>query len=488
VSRPSCAVRPGRGAVAVLLAAAFVLCLVPRSATPQGWRQDQLLIGGWGITRFGDAAMYQRLAAAGIDLVVPADSFHVAPIDSALLAARTVQGLREADPEFRLRLLSHVLGSRSGPGDLQGNPDTTRNGTALRTTLDMLGSYSSVAGFWLWDEPADTVAMARASDLARFVGRHCPGRLPYVNLFPSYVGDPRQRGPLTERWRAAYGANKATAYPGYLEDWLRRWQDEPYPAPLLSFDHYLFEPSTFVWNDYLLSLDVARDKAAEWSRPERRIPLWVFVQLAGNRQRGMVPTPAQVRLQVYLALAYGAQGIMYWTLCPSHAGPGYAPALLDDRGGPTDRYDAIAGLDAEIHALGPTLMQLDLVDVGYTAPGNQIGIEQDLFTSPDRADALVRGEARSDPACMVSNFRSREDGADYLLVVNRDLRRKPTFHVRLGVQADSVQLVRRTDGALAPIGVGLSVVEVRDLPPGTGELYRVVSSSGAFRGRRVRPR
>jgi len=450
----------------------------------QGWRQDQLLIGGWGITRFGDAAMYQRLAAAGIDRVVPADSFHVAPIDSALLAARTVQMMRDADPAFRLQLISHVLNRKPGPGDLQGNADTTRNGSALRATLDALTPYSSVAGFWLWDEPADTVAMARAAALARFVASHCPGELPYVNLFPSYIGDTRQHGPVADRWRAIYGADKATAYPGYIDDWLRRWSDESWPAPLVSFDHYPFEPGLFVWNDHLLSLAVARDRAAAWSRPGQRIPLWVFVQLAGNRQRKMVPTPAQVRLQVYSALAYGAQGIMYWTLCPSHAVPGYAPALLDDRGEPTDRYDEIARLNAEVHALGPTLMQLDLVDVGYSAMGGQIGIENDLFTSPRRADAFVTGEAHSDPACMVSHFRGR-DGAHYLLVVNRDLRRKPRFRVRLGARADTLQLVRRTDGSRVRIGVGLEAFEVRDLPPGTGELYRVVSG---FLDPAVRPR
>jgi hypothetical protein len=453
----------------------LALCLVSAPAAPQGWRQDQVLIGGWGITHFGDAAMYQRLAAAGIDLAVAADSFHVAVLDSAVLAARTVKRLREADSGFPLRLLSHVVGPRTGPGHLQGNSDLTRNRNALFTTLDTLAAYSSVAGFWLWDEPAEPTVMARAADLARLVARRCPGRLPYVNLFPSYIGDPRQRDPVAVRWRTVYGADKTKAYPVYLDDWLHRWQDEPYPAPLLSFDHYVFEPGTWAWDDYLLSLKVARDKAGEWSRPERRVPLWVFVQLSGNRVRKMVPTPAQVRLQVYAALAYGAQGIMYWTLCPSHAGPGYAPALLDEHGEPTDRYDAIAQLNAEVHALGPTLMQLQPVDVGYCAAGGQIGIDGDLFTSLDRFKSLVRGEARGDPACMVAHFTGREDGADYLLVVNRDLTRKPTFRVRLSARADTVELVRRSDGSRVTVGVGLDVIQVRDLPPGTGELYRLVS-------------
>src|SRR5436190_16156363 len=142
---------------ALLPLTALALCLAPGlaapqgwhgTATPAGWRQNQLMIGGWGITHFGDAAMYRRLAAAGIDLVVPADSFHIATLDSALLAARTVQGLREADPGFRLRLLSHVIGPRSGPGHLQMNSDLTRSRTAIFATLDSLGAYSSVAGFW----------------------------------------------------------------------------------------------------------------------------------------------------------------------------------------------------------------------------------------------------------------------------------------------------------------------------------------------------
>jgi hypothetical protein len=475
-------------AVAAALAAAMALVLGSGSAESQGWRQDRLMIGGWGITHFGDAAMYQRLAAAGIDVVVAADSFHLAPIDSALLAARTVQGLRDADPAFRLRLLSHVLGRKPGPGDLQGNADTTRNAAALRATLDTLARYSAVAGFWLWDEPPDTLTMARAAALARFVARHRPDELAYVNLFPSYIADPRQHGPLADRWRATYGVDKTKAYPAYVDDWLRRWQGEPWPAPILSFDHYMFEPSLFVWNDYLLSLEAARDRAAKWSRPGQRIPLWVFVQLSGNRGRRMVPTLPQIRLQVYSALAYGARGIMYWTLCPSHAVPGYTPALLDDHGAPTDRYDAIARLDAEVHALGPTLMRLDPVSVGYSAMGGQVGIEGDLFGSAQRTDDFVRGEAHADPACLVSHFTDSDDGTDYLLVVNRDLKRKPTFHVRLRARADSVEIVRRTDGSRAPIGVALDTIEIRDLEPGTGELFRVLLGTEGKPSSRVRPR
>ena len=471
IGRRALVLLTARGRVAVLLAGA--LALVPAAAhAAKCWRQDQLLIGGWGITHFGDAAMYERLAAAGIDLVVPADSFHTAPLDSALLAARTVQTLRAARRGFRLRLLSHVSSRGGRPGDLQGN-DPALHAAAMRVTLDTLARFPSVAGFWLADEPADPQAVASAASLARFVAGESPGRLPYVNLFPSYIGDPKQQGALPDHWRAKYGANKREAYPRYLDDWFDGWQDDSCPAPLLSFDHYLYEPKVFVWDDYLLTLEVARAKAVQWGDAGRPIPLWVWVQLSGNRERQMIPRPEQIRLQVYSALAYGARGIMYWTLCPSHAGPGYAPALLDDHSLPTDRYDAVARLNAEVHALGPTLMRLDPVAIRYTALGGQIGIEDDLFSSPKRTRDLVAGEARSDSACMVAHLRDGVNGSDYVLVVNRDLTQARSFRVRLATRADSVLIVRRSDGARRRVGTRVDAIDVRNLPPGTGELYRV---------------
>ena len=78
MSGPPSAIRPRRTPAAALLAAALALCLVPGSASSQVWRQDQLLIGGWGITQFGDRRSMNRRASA-ISLV---DSIWSAGIES----------------------------------------------------------------------------------------------------------------------------------------------------------------------------------------------------------------------------------------------------------------------------------------------------------------------------------------------------------------------------------------------------------------------
>jgi len=97
-----------------------------------------------------------------------------------------------------------------------------------------------------------------------------------------------------------------------------------------------------------------------------------------------------------------------------------------------------------------------------------------LFKGRDHAGDLVAGEAHSDSACMVAQFKEHGKRAEYLLVVNRDLSSPKTFTLTLRAPADSVLVVRRTDGAHVPIGTAIGTIEVRDLAPGTGELFRVV--------------
>ena len=459
-----------------LLALVLTLGLAGRLEARE-WTQKGFLIGGQGIVHFGDAAAYRRLNDAGIDLVGAGDTLGYAPLDSALLAARTVLRLRDADPRFRLRLLSEVRYPRLRLHQIADHPDPEHHADSLRTTLDSLNRYPSVAGFWLWDEPADPDAMRSAARLSRFISRSsATAPLPFVNLLPSYIGDARQRGPRPDAYRLAWGRDKRSAYARYLAAYLGQYPDMP--APILSVDHYLFESGSFVWDDYFMTLRAATEAAARFGRPGRRIPLWAFVQLSRPRGRaGPGPSLAQVRLAVYGALAYGARGIMYWTLVPSHADPGWDDGLLDGLGRPTDKYDAIRRLNAEVHRLGATLFLLDPVAVLHTALGGQIGIESDLFANPAHPRTPVAAVANGDSACMVGYLRDRGRGGDYLLVVNKDVDAPHSFTLRLAGAADTVYRVSRATGALVRVGSNLRSLVVPGLAPGGGELFRIVRAS-----------
>jgi hypothetical protein len=440
------------------------------------WRQRAFTIGGLGIVHFGDAAAFRRLEEAGIDLVVAADTSGYAPLDSALLAARTVQRLRDADRSFRLALLAHVRYPVLRLDQIQDHPDPEGQAERLGATLDSLDRYPSVAGYWLWDEPGAPAAVRAAAHLAKYIARtRRTSPLPYVNLYPAYVGDARDRSGRSDAYRRAYGADKRTAYARYLSDYLGQFTGSP--APLLSFDHYPFESRSSVRDDYFLSLRTAAETVARFSREDQRIPLWVFVQLSDcTGPDGNALSLAQIRFQVFAALAYGAKGIMYWTLAPVHGDGSYAGGLLDGEGRPTGRYADIRQLDAEVHRLGRTLFRLDAAGVLHTALGGQVGIEDDRFAGPGGARGPVRAVAGGDSACMVARLRERGARGEYLLVVNKDLRSRRSFRLVLAAPADTIWRVSRTDGSLVRVGTQRTTLQVPDLAPGGGELYRIVSA------------
>src|SRR5262249_37184158 len=148
--------------------------------------------------------------------------------------------------------------------------------------------------------------------------------------------------------------------------YLSRFNGDPLPAPLISFDKYPFEGPTADFRLYFVQLAIVRDKAAQYSRSYYPIPFWSVIQAAPRRENGHAayygtPTFSQIRWQAYVSVAYGAKGIMYWTLRPhddSPSDPGYGASFLR-RDGSTNGalYDSLTKLNAELRALGPALMK-----------------------------------------------------------------------------------------------------------------------------------
>src|SRR5207249_52731 len=102
--------------------------------------------------------------------------------------------------------------------------------------------------------------------------------------------------------------------------------------------------------DYCFTLRTARDKAREYGVAGNALPVWVWIQLSQYRfGNSPAPTMAQVRCQAYVAAAYGAKGIMFWTLSPQHVGNGrndfgYFDGVLDENGNATERYQPVGGV------------------------------------------------------------------------------------------------------------------------------------------------
>lgn len=453
------------------------------------WNQPRFAIGGF--LGGGDPDGLRRLNDAGIDLVVPSD--HASAAASRRFVAR-LDSLRAAHPAtFDLQAL--VFARLDGPGTLFANLDPTAHRQAILRELDPANGLNtpSVAGWNIWDEPpiphrpgprppAGRIydAIHEMTKLVRdsTTSARTWNKLAFTNLL--------QISEAAYPWfRPGCGTDTLSAYRCYLDQYLGRFERDGLPAPVLVFDAYPFEVPEASWPWYFVNLAVVRDKAREYSRADYRIPFWSVIQVAprcANDYSRCEPTPTfnQVRWQAYVSLAYGAKGIFYWTLRPAKGGgrdPSWGRSFLraDGTADPV-LYDSLAALNAEMRALGPTLMGLEPVAT-YHGSANRFKLPagEDTLGNPNRASRLVSSLTGRNSQGMVGCFRSRAAGEDYLMVVNKDTRLAQGFRVALASPADTVYRVGKVDGRLRRVATRATSFDTGVIRPGGGELFRVAA-------------
>jgi len=123
-------------------------------------------------------------------------------------------------------------------------------------------------------------------------------KLPWVNMLPLQA--------QLANFPSGFGTDTLAAYRAYLDEYLSRFNADAVPAPILSFDNYPFQ-TDYSFRRYFQQLAIVRDKAAEYSRANYRMPFWSTIQ-CGPYNLEQRPTFAQIRWQAYASLAYGAKG------------------------------------------------------------------------------------------------------------------------------------------------------------------------------------
>ena len=464
----------------------LLISVIRARAGGVAWRQTGFVIGGY--RPGGDPISLVRLNDAGVGLVVTSDS--PSPPKAREIAGR-LDSLRMNRPTFRMQALIYQETDRANT--LFKNPDPVANRAAI---LDELAGPDgldnpAVAGWYIWDEPpiyyppgrkpsSDRVfaSIHEMTSLLRDSTREAGtiGKLALTNLLSIQNVD----------WfRPPCSPGTLTAYACYLEQYLARFDSDVLPAPVICFDKYPFE---WPGADFRLSfaqLAVIRDKAIQHSRADYRIPFWSVIQASPRQDNGRSPyrpTPTfnQIRWQAYVAITYGARGILYWTLRPTHAPPaipGYGASFLR-RDGSTNGalYDSLAALNAELRALGPTLMTLEPVAVFHAAANR--------FVLPARDDSLARAGSPSQlvarlasrtPEGMAGSFRGAAPTERYVMVANKDTVIAQSFRVTLRQSAGTVERISKHDGRRIPVAIASpTTFDTGIIAPGGGELFRIV--------------
>ena len=452
------------------------------------WHQDRFLIGGFQVGATADPRRLIQLNDAGIDFVINSD------YGKSPRLVRMFDSLSISRPTFSMRLLLYDENYRDPPRTFKNaNPVANRDAVLRSLRLGQGYNSPSVMGWMIWDEPPLYYGPAQKKELSSgqifrnladmtqllrdsVASSCCYDKLAFTNLLPMHV---------VQHVLPECGKGGITTYACYLDKFLSAFDDQPLPAPVLCADIYPFEaPNSFVLRQYFEQLALLRDKAAQYSRPNYRIPFWSVIQCAPRRENAKAayhPTPnfVQVRWQAFASIAYGAKAVLFWTTAPWQMGEdavGYGPSFMTFSGGRNAAlYDSLRALNAQLHAIGPVLMQLDAL-TAYHATGRGFNLPPgDTLSNPHRTDRLVAKADGGGSSAIVSHFRHRGTGASYVMVVNKDQRGAHAFKVALGSKASALYRIDRVNGTEKKVSLGGSgtTFSTSNLRPGEGELYRV---------------
>lgn len=205
---------------------------------------------------------------------------------------------------------------------------------ASETTIRHLKNRSSLGMYYLKDEPS-VKDFSRIAETSNRILKVDSTHQLYVNLLPIY---------------ATSNQLNAETYSEYLNSFI----NVVHPT-LISFDNYPFVEDTFR-SDYYLNLEIISSQCKK-----HNIPFWGFVRTAKDRKYQMIDE-GRIRLQAFSNIAYGAQGIQYFTYTVPK---GCVSSILDTSYKPTVLYDIVKGVNYEIKRLSKYLLGSSVLGVWH---------------------------------------------------------------------------------------------------------------------------
>ena len=247
-----------------------------------------------------------------------------------------------------------------------------------------LKEHPALAGYYLRDEPPASEFEKLGAWAQRIVAVD-PAHPCYLNLFPNYA-TVEQLGTAT--------------YPEYVAQFIAK-----IPVKFISFDHYPVTGDSLraEWYENLEQVSSAAREAGK--------PFWAFA-LAVAHNPYPVATLAHLRLQVFSNLAYGAQGIQYFTYWTSKSDVwNFHEAPIGTDGKKTVVYDRVKQVNSEIRGLTPVFLHSKVLHHDHTG-----ALPRGTHAyKPEAPLAGIKTEAAGALVSHLANGKRR-----FLAIVNRD--------------------------------------------------------------------
>ncbi|MEN6456900.1 MAG: hypothetical protein ABFD10_21810 [Prolixibacteraceae bacterium] len=304
-------------------------------------------------------------------------------------------------------------------------------------TVKQLMDHPAIAGYHLRDEPPIQLypeLAAWAKKIQSVDDKHfC-----YVNLFPNLANE-KQLG--TE------------SYEKYVQEYL-----DQIPVQFVSFDYYpVFK--NHISESWYKNLELISKKSNEAGKP-----FWAFVLTTNYDNDHVTPqTLAAMRLQAFSNLAYGAQGIQYFTYWAATSVN--TPPAEDQRGAPitvTGKrsivYDRVKQMSKEIQNLSDVFLGAKTISVRHTGLDR---IPDGTIRLTSLPEAVKVFDTHGAPA-LVSVLEKGE--RSFFVIVNKDFQSNMKFTI---YGDDSLKRILK-DGTIVPASAYEPSME---LDPGDVAVY-----------------
>jgi len=310
----------------------------------------------------------------------------------------------------------HGIGAIVYDDSVVGGRDGIFDGDHARTNLPALiarvNNLPAVYGYHIKDEP-DPREFPELAKAVAVVKQLAPGKWPYINLLPDVGG----------------------SYDKILDDFVATCS-----PTALSYDRYCVVDSGFdtaFWgNLFEMRAAAVRHQLPFWNIVLTS-PHWYFREL----------TPADIRLQIWGSLAYGASGLSFYKFVSRELSEIKAFDLGNFRDGPLDQFgektptwDWLHNSLRQVQNIAPFYLKLHSDDVyhfGPLPPHNHGPSETTLVKS------LPDGE------WVVGDF-THEDGSRWVMIVNRSLSHSRPCTPEFNIKPSSVEYVSPITGELKP--------------------------------------
>ena len=296
--------------------------------------------------------------------------------------------------------------------------------TETEKTVKRFMNHPALAGYFLRDEPA-VDAFTDLGNWAKRVNAVDSKHFCYVNLFPNYAT-------ATQLGTSDY------------REYVNKFAKEV-PLHFLSYDSYPLTTAEGVYSKWHQNLEIFTDEAKKAGKP-----FWGFAQSVLFDDFHEVPTLATMRVQMYTNLAYGAQGLQYFTYwTPVSSIEDFRGAPISLTGKRSAVYDDIKLLNQEIKNLAGVFFGAKLISINYAGKETPMGTNR-LSTLPASLKVLETG---GKPA-IVSILENGDKR--FLIIVNMDY--KHSMQLTL-LGNDNLKRILK-DGSIVPAQVYDTTVDV----------------------------